>query len=100
MINSVPNTNLMAVSILNDLSANQPGSSSAFRAEFTIGKNVSTTLSTFMVTIHHPFSFSLGSIPTVFDSSLYATSQIPINAKPTILSYQYVSPNIFTIVFN
>ena len=64
VINAKPNTHLLTVSILNDLSASSPGSSTTLKAEVTIGQAVSTSLSTFMFTLQHPFSFSVGSIPT------------------------------------
>ena len=100
VINALPNTNLMAVSILNTLSANSPGSTSTLLAEVTIGKAVSTSLSTFMFVIQYPFTFSIGSIPTASQSSSYATSPIALYSSPAIYSYQVVTPNVFMLIFN
>lgn len=100
VVNNYPNTNLMAVSILNTLSANAPGSTSTLRAEVTIGQAVSTSLSTFVFVMQYPFTFSIGSIPAVAQSSLYATNPIALYAAPAIYSYEIVSPNIFVLVFN
>jgi hypothetical protein len=99
VINSQPNTNLMSVSILNNLAANSPGSSSTLLAQITIGQAISTTLSTFLFTIQYPFSFSIGSIPTVSQSTTYITNPIQLYSSPTIYSYEVVSPNIFVIIF-
>ena len=100
VINNPPITNLMAVTALNDLSANQPGSTSTLRAEITIGQAVSTSLSTLIFVVQYPFTFSLGSIPIAFESSDYSTSPIAQFSKPVILSYEIVTPNVFEIVFN
>ena len=100
VVNNYPNTNLMAVSILNTLSANAPGSTATLRAEVTIGQAVSTSLSTFIFVMQYPFTFSIGSIPAVAQSTLYSTSPIPLYTAPTIYSYEIVSPNIFVLVFN
>jgi hypothetical protein len=100
VINSKPLTNLMAVSILNTLSANFPGSSSTLSAEVTITKPISTSLSTLIFTIQSPFSFSVGSIPTTVQSSSYATNPISLYSAPTIYSYELVSPNIFVLILN
>lgn len=100
VINSQPNTQLLSVSILNDLSANSPGSSSTLRAEVTIGQAVSTYLSTFMFKVHYPFSFSVGSIPTTTESTSYATNPIALYSSPSIYSYEVLTPNIFMLVFN
>jgi hypothetical protein len=87
VINNLPLTNLMGVSILNDLSSNSPGSTSTLKAEVTIGQAISTSLSTFIFVMQYPFTFSIGSIPTVTQSSLYATSPLPIYSAPIISSY-------------
>jgi hypothetical protein len=87
VINNLPITNLMGVSVLNDLSANAPGSTSTLKAEVTIGQAISTSLSTFIFVMQHPFTFSIGSIPTVTQSSLYSTSPQPIYSAPVISSY-------------
>jgi len=100
VINSKPITNLMAVSILNSLAANYPGSSSALSAEVTITRPVTTTLSTLIFTVQYPFSFSVGSIPTTTQSSSYATSPISLYSAPTIYSYEVVSPNVFVLILN
>lgn len=100
VINAKPNTQLLAVSILNDLSANSPGSSSTLKAEIMIGQAISTSLSTFMFTMQHPFSFSVGSIPTTIESSSYSTNPIPLYSAPSISSYEVLTPNIFMLVFN
>ena len=100
VINAKPNTNLMAVSILNSLSANAPGSTSTLIAEVTIGQAISTSLSTFMFVVQYPFSFSIGSIPSATQSSSYATNPIALYSSPSIYSYQIVSPNIFMLIFN
>lgn len=100
VINSKPITNLMSVSILNTLSANYPGSSSTLKAEITITQPISTSTSTLIFTIQYPFSFSLGSIPTVSQSSSYATNSTSLYSSPTISSYEVVSPNIFVLILN
>lgn len=87
VINNLPITNLMGVSILNDLSANSPGSTSTLKAEVTIGQAVSTSLSTFIFVMQYPFTFSIGSIPTVTQSSLYSTNPLAIYSAPVISSY-------------
>jgi len=56
----------MTVSILNDLSSNDPGSTSILKAEITISQPIITALSSFIVVIPHPFSFSISSLPTTF----------------------------------
>jgi len=66
VVNNPPNTQLMGVSILNDLSANSPGSLSTLKAEISISQQISTAISTFIFVIQYPFVFSLGSIPTAF----------------------------------
>lgn len=98
VINSKPMTNLMSVSILNTLSANYPGASSTLKAEITITQPISTSISTLIFTIQHPFSFSIGSIPSVSQSSSYATSPISLHSAPIISSYEVVSPNIFVLM--
>lgn len=100
VINNYPNTNLMGVSILNTLSSNAPGSTSALRAEVTISQAISTSLSTLLFVMQYPFTFSVGSIPTVGQSSLYSTNPIALYSSPAIYSYQVVSPNVFILVFN
>jgi hypothetical protein len=100
VINSKPITNLMAVSILNPLSANYPGSSSTLSVEITITRPISTSLSTLIFTIQYPFSFSVGSIPTTVQSSSYSTNSTSLYSAPTIYSYEVVSPNIFMLIFN
>ena len=100
VINSPPNTNLLQVSVLNNLASNQPGTTSTMRAEVTIGQAVSTTLSTFLITIHEPFSFSLGSIPTTTESSSYATNPISLYSSPAVLNFEILTPHIFMITFN
>ena len=100
VINSKPITNLMSVSILNTLSANYPGASSSLKAEITITQPISTSISTLIFTIQYPFSFSLGSIPSVTQSSSYSTNPISLYSAPTISSYEVVSPNIFVLLFN
>jgi hypothetical protein len=50
--------------------------------------------------MQYPFSFSVGSIPSISHSSLYATNQIALYKAPIIYSYEVVSPNIFRIIFN
>lgn len=100
VVNNPPITNLMVVSILNTLSANAPGSTCTLKAEVTIGQAISTSLSTFIFVMQYPFTFSIGSIPNAYQSSLYATSPIALYAAPAILSYQIVSPNIFILIFN
>lgn len=100
VVNNPPITNLMGVSILNALSSNAPGSTSTLKAEVTIGQAISTSLSTFIFVMQYPFTFSLGSIPTAYQSSLYSTSPIALYAAPAILSYQILSPNIFVLIFN
>ena len=99
-INTFPNNNLMAVSILNTLSANSPGSITALKVEITISQAVPTDLSVLMFVMQFPFTFSVGSIPTSTASSLYATSPIALYSSPQIKYYEVVSPNIFTITFN
>jgi len=64
VINNPPQTNLMATSVLNDLSAAMPGDSVTLKAEVTIGQAVSTSLSTFIFVLMYPFTFSIGSIPS------------------------------------
>ena len=100
VINAKPITNLMAVSILNNLAANYPGASSTLSAEVTITQAISTSLSTLIFTIQYPFSFSVGSIPSAAPSSSYATSPISLYSAPSIYSYEVVSPNVFTLIFN
>lgn len=100
VVNSLPINNLMAVSILNTLSSNAPGSTSTLRAEITISQPVSTALSTFIFVVQNPFSFSGGSIPSTIQSTLYATSPIPLYSAPSIYSYEVISPNIFKLIFN
>jgi hypothetical protein len=100
VINNLPLTNLMGVSILNDLSANSPGSTSTLKAEVAIGKAISTPYSTFIFVMQYPFTFSQGSIPAVSQSSLYATNPISLYSAPAIYSYEIVSPNVFVLVFN
>ena len=87
LINSPPNTHLLSVSVLNDLSATSPGTTSTMRAQVTINQAVSTSLSTFLFTIHDPFSFSLGSIPTAVESSNYATNPIALYSAPSVHSF-------------
>jgi hypothetical protein len=100
VINSKPNTHLLAVSVLNDLSATQPGTTSTLRAEVSIGQAISTDLSTFLFTLHDPFTFSTGSIPTAVESSSYATNPIALYAAPLIKSYVILTPHIFMLTFN
>jgi hypothetical protein len=100
VVNNPPITNLMAVSILNTLSANAPGSTSTLRAEVTIGQAITTTLSTFIFVMQSPFTFSVGSIPAVAQSSLFATTPIALYSAPAIYSYQVVSPNVFVLILN
>lgn len=100
VVNNPPITNLMGVSILSTLSTNAPGSTSTLKAEVTIGQAISTSLSTFIFVMQYPFTFSLGSIPNAYQSTLYSTSPIALYAAPAILSYQIVSPNIFVLIFN
>lgn len=100
VVNSLPINNLMAVSILNTLSSNTPGSTSSLRAEITINQPVSTSLSTFIFVVQNPFSFSVGSIPSTIQSTLYATSPVPLYSAPSIYSYEIISPNIFKLLFN
>ena len=100
VINSSPNTQLLAVSILNDLSTNSPGTTSTLRAEITIGQPVATALSTFLFTLHAPFSFSAGSIPSTIESASYASTPIPLYASVVISSFKVVSPNLFLLTFN
>ncbi len=90
----------MGVSILNDLSANVPGAISTLRAELTITQPISTPLSSLLFVMQYPFSFSIGSIPSVSHSSLYATSPIALYKAPIIYSYEVVTPNIFRIILN
>ena len=66
----------------------------------TIGQPVSTTLSSFLFTIHHPFSFSLGSIPTTSESSSSATSPIALYSSPAVQSFEILTPHIFMLTFN
>jgi hypothetical protein len=100
VVNSLPINNLMAVSILNTLSSNTPGSTSTLRAEITISQPVSTALSTFIFIVQNPFSFSLGSIPSSIQSTLFSTSPIALYSAPPIYSYEVISPNIFKLIFN
>lgn len=100
VINNKPITNLMGVSILNTQSANYPGASSTLAAEVTITQPISTSLSSLIVTIQYPFSFSVGSIPSTAPSSSYATNPIPLYSSPAIYSYEVVSPNVFVMIFN
>jgi hypothetical protein len=100
VINNPPQTNLMATSVLNDLSTSLPGDSVTLKAEVTIGKAVSTSLSTFIFVLMYPFTFSIGSIPSTLDAASYATNPISLYAKPAISSYEIVSPNIFRLIFN
>lgn len=100
VVNNPPINNLMQVSILNSLSSNSPGSTSALAAEVTINQAITTSLSTFIFVIQYPFTFSMGSIPTTTQSTLYSTSPIPLYSAPGISSYRIVSPNIFVLVFN
>jgi hypothetical protein len=100
VVNNLPITNLMGVSILNPLSSNSPGSTSTLRAEVTISQAISTSLSTFIFVMQYPFTFSVGSIPATSQSSQYATNSIPLYSAPSIYSYEITSPNIFVLVFN
>lgn len=100
VVNNPPITNLMAVSILNTLSANSPGSTSTLMAEVTIGQAISTSLSTFIFVMQYPFTFSVGSIPTTMQSTLYSTNPIALYSAPSIYSYEIVSPNVFILIFN
>lgn len=100
VINNPPQTNLMTVSVLNDLSAESPGSSVTLRAEVTIGQAISTSLSTFIFIMQYPFTFSVGSIPLTIESTSYATNPISLYSKPTISSYEVLTPNIFRLIFS
>jgi hypothetical protein len=100
VVNNPQTTSLMGVSILNSLSANSPGSISTLRAEVTIGKDVSTSLSTLLFVMQYPFTFSIGSIPAVTQSSLYATNPIALYSAPPIYSYEVITPNVFRLIFN
>ena len=100
VINGPPNIHLLGVSILNDLAATAPGTTSTLRAEITINQPVSTDLSTFLFTVHHPFSFSIGSIPTTTESSNYATNPIPLYSSPSVKEYEVVTPHVFMLTFN
>lgn len=50
--------------------------------------------------VQYPFTFSLGSIPQTTESTLYATSPVPLYSNPVVSFYQIISPNIFYLVFN
>ena len=100
VINSPPNTHLLGVSILNDLSATSPGTSSTLKAEITIGQAVSTDLSTFLFTLQDPFAFSVGSIPTSSESSNYATSPIALYSSAPIKNFEVLTPHVFMLTFN
>ena len=100
VINSPPNTHLLGVSILNDLSTNKPGTTCTLRAQVTISQAISTTLSSFLFTIQDPFSFSLGSIPTTSESSSYATNPISLYSSPAVKSFEILTPHIFMLTFN
>lgn len=99
VINALPNTKLLSVSVLNSLAANAPGTTATLRAEVTIGQAVRTSLSTFLFTLQAPFAFSSGSIPTAVESTNYATSPVALFASPAIRSYEVVSKNVFMLVF-
>jgi hypothetical protein len=100
VINNPPQTNLMTVSVLNDLSAKSPGASVTLRAEVSIGQAISTSLSTFIFVMQYPFTFSVGSIPSAVESASYATNPISLYSKPTISSYEVLTPNIFRLIFS
>jgi hypothetical protein len=50
--------------------------------------------------MQHPFTFSIGSIPTTIQSTLFSTNPISLYSAPQIYSYEIVSPNIFVLIFN
>lgn len=53
-----------------------------------------------MFTLHDPFSFSAGSIPTTVESSSYATNPISLFSSPSIYSFNILTPHIFMLTFN
>jgi len=55
VVNNPPNTQMMSVTILNDLSANNPGAVSTLKVEVQISQAVSTALSTFIFVMQTPF---------------------------------------------
>lgn len=65
VINNPPNTNIMSVNVINTLSTLNPGDSATLQVELTIGQAVSTANSTLIFVIQYPFTFSIGSIPTL-----------------------------------
>ena len=99
-INRPPIDIVLSTSILKDLSNNRPGELETFKAEFRISQPIETDLSAFTLVLHHPFSFSLGSLPRTYASELSATNPIPLYAKPNIAEYRIISPNIFYVVFS
>ena len=74
-----PNNNLLDVSVLNDQSANEPGTLSTLRVEVNISIPVSTSYSTLFFVVQEPFKFSTSSYLRTFESEEYATNKIPLN---------------------
>ena len=79
-----PQTNLLDVSIINDLSQNAPGVLSTLKAEISISIPVTTALSALWFTVQDPFEFSPSSYLRVDESEDYATNPIPLNSRPAI----------------
>ena len=88
------------VSILNDLSTNEPGSLTSLKVEINITVPVSTVYSTLLFVLQEPFKFTEGSFLKIFESEEYATSPIPLNEAPDEAFYEVKTPNVFYAVFN
>jgi len=73
---------MLAVNTLNVLSSQNPGVSSTLKVELTIGQAVSTSLSTLIFVVQYPFTFSIGSMPTLSESNSYALNPIALYSKP------------------
>jgi hypothetical protein len=100
VINNPPNTNIMAVNVLNVLSSLNPGVSASLQVELTIGQAISTPLSTLTFVVQYPFTFSIGSMPTLAASTSYALNPIALYSKPATPTFTVVTPNVLTVVFN
>lgn len=95
-----PNNNLLDVSVLNDQSANEPGTLSTLRVEVNISIPVSTSYSTLFFVVQEPFKFSTSSYLRTFESEEYATNKIPLNEPAPIAFFEVKTPNVFYAVFN
>ena len=94
-----PQTNLLDVSILNDLSENAPGSLSTLKAEIEIAIPITTEFSVLWFTLQDPFEFSPSSYLSVDESEDYASNPIALNEPPIIDRFEVISPHIFYVVF-